>query len=52
MSHETEVFNGFKERLKESLRLEQKRSMNKEDAIAQFIKKTGELNVYVDTANV
>ena len=32
--------------------LEQTRSLNKEDAIAQFIKKTGELNVYVNTANV
>lgn len=52
LPHEAEVFKGFKERLKENLMLEQTRSLNKEDAIAQFIKKTGELNVYVDTANV
>ena len=34
LPHEAEVFNGFKERLKENLMLEQARSLNKEDAIA------------------
>ena len=41
-----EIFNGFKSRLKESLLLEQARSLHKDDAIATFIKKTNELNVY------
>ena len=41
-----EIFNGFKSRLKESLLLEQTRSLHKDDAIAKFIKKTNELNVY------
>ena len=32
--------------------LEQTRSLNKEDAIAQYIKKTNELNVFVNSSTV
>ena len=52
LPHETEVFNGFKQRLKENLLLEQARSLNKEDSIAHYIKKTNELNVFINSSNV
>ena len=42
-----EVFNGFKERLKENLLLEQRRRGVKKDAVSQFIQKTKEMNVFV-----
>lgn len=46
------MFNGFKKRLRDHLILEQSKSLTKENAIDQFIKRTDELNVYVNTANV
>ena len=52
LPHEAEVFNGFKQRLKENLMLEQARSLNKEDSIAHYIKKTNELNVFINSSNV
>ena len=44
-----EVFNGFKERLKENLLLEQRRRGVKKDAVSQYIQKSKEMNVFCET---
>lgn len=43
------MYNSFKERLRETLFLEQARSLQKDSAVAEFIKQTSELNVYMDS---
>lgn len=50
LPHEVEVYNGFKERMKENMLLEQARSMIKSDAISKFVKKQEVLDVFVNTA--
>ena len=49
---EVEVFNGYKERLKESLMQEQQRSLVGKDALSQFTKKTEVLSPYINAPSV
>ncbi len=52
LPHKKEVFNGFKERMRENLLIEQARSLTKSSALKQYLKKAGALDVYVNTENV
>lgn len=44
-----EVFRGFKERMRENLEIEQARSLTKNSALKQYLKKAQALDVYVNS---